>query len=94
MLDGVFTQQAQGTDSVPAAGKPNRFHPEPPWTDDDVRYLTDGFPKLTERMASGEYMNGDEDVERERTNRRVIALLSQVDRQVILAEAEAVAGGA
>ncbi len=52
------------------------------WTPDERTWLTTNLSALTERaFVEGEYLYGDEDIERERTNRRTIDLLKRVDRE-------------
>ena len=51
------------------------------WTDDERAWLTEKLPLLTQQgIVEAEYLYGDDDVERERSNRRLLELLERVDR--------------
>lgn len=50
------------------------------WTDEERAYFDANFHRLSERMLAGEYLHDDPDVERQRASRRIVALLSRVDR--------------
>jgi hypothetical protein len=62
------------------------------WTDEERTWLADNVHQLTERaLVEGDYLYGDEDVGRERTNRRICALLARVDRSLLASLTEKVA---
>jgi hypothetical protein len=58
------------------------------WTPEDRAFVAKEFGRLTSRMNEGEYLYDDEDVARERTNRRLVKLLALVDRARIAVAAE------
>lgn len=61
------------------------------WTPEERAWLGENVHLLTERtLVGGEYLNGDEDVARERANRRILKLLERVDRAGLARTADAV----
>ncbi len=54
------------------------------WTGEERAWVAENVHLLTERFAvEGDYLYGDENVERERANRRLITLLERVDRRAL-----------
>ncbi len=54
------------------------------WTPEERAYVAAHVDGLTQRtLVDGEYVDGDTDVARERANRRLVALLARVRREVI-----------
>ncbi len=54
------------------------------WTPQERAWLAENFVVLSDRtLVEGEYIYGDEDVERERTNRRIVEMLERVDRAAL-----------
>ncbi len=53
------------------------------WTEEERRYFVDHFEGLQGKLESGPYLHGDDDVGRERANRRLIDLLARVDRDLL-----------
>src|SRR6185503_20043725 len=52
------------------------------WSAEDRAFVAANFARLSERLNQGEYLFDDEDVARERTKRRLVALLAKVDTPV------------
>lgn len=53
------------------------------WTERERAAFPEMVARLTSRMDEGSYLYDDDDVARERSNRRLVALLGQVDREVL-----------
>lgn len=60
------------------------------WSAEEREFVAANLAKLTERLVQGEYLFDDEDVARERANRRVVAILAKTDRAEVAAAAELV----
>ena len=61
------------------------------WTADEQALITASFPLLAERINEGEYLYDDPQTGRERSNRKVVALLAKVDRARLLVVANRIA---
>lgn len=83
-LDGLATQAGQAVDRI-------RHHVARAfdgWSEDERQFFATEFGRLTERLKSGEYVADDEDPSRERSNRRLVALLARVDPLALVSAAE------